>query len=185
MIQVIDILDFLVARSCAPSTMGAQLERIQYGISLTPDPFRQRDDVEDHLLHQAVLIRCIDEFSRRETFSVTTRQRKAADAGYKALTKIHESATDYPQGSLAIGILRAYHERSTQSQERGLVAVYQYLSSIAPEVIPAPTKNDLLESFRTGTAKRARNFACEAYADSLLALQNHVRVFNRKEKAKE
>ncbi len=189
MIQVADVLDFLVSsRSHAPSTMGAQLDRLRFGIQITPDPFRARSEVEDHLLQQAVLLRCIDEFSKREEFSITTRQRKAADAGYKALIKIQALATVLrSQGSIAIGILRAYQERAKGSQECGLVSVYGFIHDIAPKSIPIPPKGDedLLQAFRSGAAKRARNMACEAYADSLLALQNHVRVFNKKEKNKE
>jgi len=187
MVHVSDILDSLVARSSAPSTMGAQLDRVMFGIQLTPDPFRQKADAEDQMLQEAVVIRCIDTFSVREEFSVTTRQRKAADAGFKVLTKLHDRSGK-PQGSIAIGILRAYHERCTcskgQSEERGLVSVYQYLTSIAPDSVPPPPKNepDLVMAFRTGVAKRARAMACEAYADALLALSGHVRAFNKKEK---
>lgn len=182
-IQVSDVLDFLVARSMAPSTMGAQLDRMRDGIQSAPDPFRARDDVENHMLQQAELIRCIDDFTSRQEFSVTTRQRAAA-AGYKVLEKFQKS-TGRRQGEIGIGILRAYHEWSTQSTERGLLSVYQYLAIIAPSLVPPPPKNldtNLLQAFRIGTAKRARNVACEAYADSLLALQNHVRVFNKKGK---
>ena len=39
---------------------------------------------------------------------------------------------------------------------------------------------DLLQAFRSESAKRARAVACEAYADALLALQNHVRIWNRR-----
>jgi len=168
--------------------MGAQLDRLRFGIHLSPDPYRQRSEVEDQLLQQAVLIRCIDEFTRREEFSVTTRQRSAAEGGYRALTRIQDKATIHrPQGSIAVGILRAFQERSRGSQECGLVAVYNYVQSIAPSVVPPPPKGDedLLQAFRTGHAARARKFVCEAHADSLLALQDHVRVFNKRERKKD
>lgn len=186
MIKVPEVLDFLVAKSCAPSTMGAQLDRLRTGVHLTPDAFRQKSDVEDHLLAQAVLIRCIDQFSKRESFSTSTRQRKAADAGFKVLTQISESAKSRSQGSIAVGILRAYQERSTASPARGLVAVYEFISSITPSLVPPLPKDikDVVVAFDKGTAKRARSFACEAYADALLALEGHVRVFNKKEKSK-
>lgn len=160
--------------------MGAQLDRLRYGVHTAPDPFRARDDVEAHLLHQAVLIRCVDDFARRDEFASPARR---AGGGYKILEKI-QKACRKGQGEIALSILRAYHERSTQSQERGLLEIYNYLTSIAPSAIPTPPKNepDLLQAFRTNAAKRARATACEAYADSLLALQNHVRVFNKKER---
>lgn len=186
-VQVADVLDHLVARSAAPSNLGAQLDRMRFGIQTTPDPFRARDEVENNLLQQAQLLRCIDEFSARHEFSMTTRQRATSAAGYKVLDRL-QKATKRGQGEIALNILRAYHERVTcsigQSQERGLLEVYNYISSIAPEAVPAPPKDteDLLMAFRTGGAKRARNMACEAYADALLALQNHCRVFNKKER---
>lgn len=181
-IQVSDILDHLVTRyASAPSTMGVQLDRMRYGVHSTPDPHKARAEVEDHMLRQANLLRCIDEFAARHEFSVPARGPAAAGGGYKILEKI-QKATKKGQGAIAIAILRAYQERSTQSQERGLVEVYNYLASIAPSVVPKPPKgdHDLLQAFRAETAKRARAMAAEAVADALLALQNHVRIWNRK-----
>lgn len=182
MVQVADVLDFLVAKSQAPSTMGAQLERLKYGIQIAPDPFRQREDVESHLLKQAGLIRCVDDFADRQEFNPP---RKVDSAGYKIILKIQkETRPQRAQGAIALGILRAYHERCTgvNNQERGLLEVYNFILSIAPRVVPSPPKNtdDLLMAFRTGTAKRARATAAEGYADALLALQNHCRVWNKK-----
>jgi hypothetical protein len=181
-VQVADVLDHLVARSASPSSFGAQLDRLKYGLQPTPDPFRARDEAENHLLEQATLLRCVSDFSSKEEFVVLPRQRKAAAAGYKLLERIH-IASKYPQGGIALGILRAYHERSTQSQERGLVEVYNFLFAIAPTVCPPLPKQetDLLQAFRSGNAKRARTLACEAYADALLALQQFVRVWNARQ----
>lgn len=184
-VQVADVLDHLVARAGAPSTMGAQLDRMRFGIQTAPDPFRARDDAENNLLRQAGLLRCVDDFAARHEFSVSTRQRVASAAGYKVLDRL-QKATKRGQGEIALGVLRAYHERVTcsigQSQERGLLEVYRYIASLAPDDVPAPPKDteDLLMAFRTGKAKRARNMACEAYADALLALQNHCRVWNKR-----
>ena len=184
-VSVNDILDFLVAKSAAPSTMGAQLERLKYGVQLAPDPFRARNEVEDNLLAQAAIIRCVDEFAAREELDIHARPRAPSVVGYKALTKIQEHANPWrSKGKIALDVLRAYQERNKGSQECGLVAVYNYLEQVAPSALPPPPKNDadLLQHFRTGTAKRARNLACEVYADSLLALQYHVRVWNKKRK---
>lgn len=182
-IQVSEILDFLVGRSAAPSTMGAQLDRLKYGLHSSPDPFRARDEVESNLLHQAVLIRCIDDFAGRHEFAVPARGSQATSSGYKILERI-QKACKKGQGDIALHILRAYHERCTQSQERGLLEIYTYLSQIAPMSVPTPPKDtiDLLQAFRSNEAKRARAIACEAYADALLALNNHVRIFNKLER---
>lgn len=189
MIHVQDILDHLVTRyASAPSTMGAQLERMRYGVHSTPDPHRARAEAEDHMLKQANLLRCIEAFETRQEFfsGVSVRGRGASSAGgYKILEKI-QKATKKGQGAIAMGILRAYHERVTctrgQSQERGLVEVYNFLASIAPDAVPKPTKSaeaDLLQAFRSGTLKRAHELACEGYADALLALRQHVEIWNR------
>lgn len=187
MIHVQDILDHLVTRyASAPSTMGAQLERMRYGVHSTPDPHRARAEAEDHMLKQANLLRCIEAFETRQEFYVPVRGRGASSScGYKVLEKIQKS-TKKGQGAIAMGILRAYHERVTcvrgQSGERGLVEVYNFLASIAPDAVPKPPKSaegDLLQAFRTDAAKRAREVACEGYADALLALRQHVEIWNK------
>lgn len=181
-VQVNDILHFLVGRSASPSTMGAQLDRLRFGIHTTPDPFRAREEVESHLLQQAQLIRCIDSFAERDEFRINSPSTPGGQT-YKLLEKLQKAAKR-GQGEIALGTLRAYHERCTSigmSQERGLLEVYNYLASIASSIVPAMPKGttDPLQAFRVGEAKRARNMAAEAYADSLLALQNHVRIFNK------
>lgn len=175
-VQVADVLAFLVGRSAAPSSFGAQLSRLRDGLTQTPDPFRARDDIENQLLTTAVVLRCMDDFYAKREFP----------GPYKILTKLQDNGnSDRPQGAIALGILRAFQERSKGSEETGLVAVYNYLSVIAPEAVPpAPKNTELLQAFREGTAKRARHFAAEAYADSLLALGQHVKVFNRREARK-
>lgn len=172
MIKVDDILHFLVSRSNAPSTMGAQLERLRFGLSSTPDPFRAREDIENHLLEQATIIRCHDQFAQRPEFG----------EDYKALTRIQKATSPrLDQGYIAIGTLRAYHEWSSQSPERGLVEVYGFLQRIAHRIVPKLPQDapSALQSFRENKAKRAKSLASEAYADSLLALQYHLRVYNK------
>jgi hypothetical protein len=172
-VSVNDILDHLVARSAAPSTFGAQLDRLRFGTHSAPDPFRARDDAENHMLEQASLLRCIADFEQRQEFG----------SRYGTLERIQRGAR-LPQGYIAIGILRAYHEWSSQSEERGLVEVYRYIATHASAIAPGVPKGetDLHQAFRTGKAKRARNLAAEAYADALLALQAHVSAANRKRK---
>lgn len=173
-VAVNDILDHLVARSAAPSTLGAQLDRLRYGTHSAPDPFRARDDAENHMIQQAGLLRCISEFTSRQEFGTK----------YGTIEKL-QKGSGLPQGYLAIGVLRAYHEWCTcqqSSQERGLIAVYQYIHGVARNAVPEPPASelDLLQAFRTGKAKRARGMSAEAYADALLALQAHVQVWNRR-----
>lgn len=173
-VVVADVLDHLVARSAAPSTLGAQLDRLKYGTHSAPDPFRARDDAENHMIQQAGLLRCIAEFTARAEFS----------AKYATIEKLAKAAA-LPQGYVAINVLRSYHEWCTcqqSSQERGLVAVYHYIHSIAGTIVPEPPAldTDLLQAFRTGKAKRARSIAAESYADGLIALSAHILVYNRK-----
>ncbi len=180
-VTVDDVLHNLVARGGTPSNMGAQLARMRDGITAEPDPFRARDDAESGLIQAATLLRCISEFGNREEFSVATRQRVATAAGYKVLEKFRH-VSKRGQGEIALGILRSYMEWSTKSQERGLYAVYGYLAGIAPSITPPPPKDctDVLHAFRTGEAKKARNLAAEAVGDSMLALQTHVRLWNKR-----
>lgn len=174
-VKIDDILHMLVSRSAAPSTFGAQLDRLRFGLQATPDPFRAREEVENAMLDQAVILRCMDDFVTRQEFrgNVVT-----------ALDKVQKlTRPKLSQGYIALSTLRAYQEWSTQSQERALVAVYHYLASIAPAFVPPPPKNepDLLLAFRTNKAKRARSKAADVYADSLLALGNHVTSWNKRE----
>lgn len=169
--RIADILDFLVAKSAAPSTMGAQLDRLRNGVSVPPDPFRAREDTENALLRTASILRCLDSFASRDVF-----------VNHRALEKIQKNCK-LSQGYIALSILRAYQEWSSQSQERGLVEVYRVIVRLAPKSVAAPPKDtdeDLLQMFRTNKAKRARSFAAEAYADSLLAMQDFVRTWNKK-----
>ncbi len=183
-VTVNDILHFLVARTGAQSSMGAQLERLKYGLQNEPDPFRSKNDAEEQMLNQACLLRCVSDFERRSEFGVPPKTPQAASAGFKMLKKFQDATLPTRnQGQIALGILRAFQERSHGSDECGLVAVYKYLAVIAPKAVPSiPQGNeDLLQHFRQGTAKRARAVACEAYADSLLSLSYHVRIWNKKQ----
>ncbi len=170
-ISVHDILDFLVSRGGTPSNLGAQLERLRDGTTGCQDPFRSRDEVETNMLRMATIIRCIDEFEVRQELSP-----KGQD-----IEKLNRYA-QLPEGRIAIGILRAFHERPS-SPERGLVEIYRFIAKIAPRGVPSIPKDctDLLQAFRDGEAKRCRFIACSVYADALLALQHHVRVFDKQQ----
>ncbi len=174
MISVADILDHLVSNSAVPSNFGAQLTRLRDGISGSQDPFRARDEVENNLMQQATLIRCLDQFAARPVLPIPR----------PAIIEKIQRETHKNQGHIAVAILRSYHERATKSQERGLVEVYRTLFSMAPDVVPAPPEcsdiADFVQMFREGKARRCRSFAAEAYADALLGLQQHCRIHNRK-----
>ncbi len=182
-IKVADVLACFVGRGCVPSTMQAQLDRLQFGFDPNQDPHRARREVEDHMLQQAVLYRCIDDFARRTALGVQSRQRKSA-SGYRALEALQDNSSPYhSQGAIATGILRAFQERAKGSQEQGLVAVYHYIQSIAPKAVPLPPKGDgdILQLFRLHPRAPAREFTCDAHADALFALEDHLREFNKRE----
>ncbi len=170
-IGVADRLDFLVGRGGVPSNLGAQLERLRDGTTGTNDPYRARDEVENNMLRMAVILRCIDEFSERQELSPRGQQ----------IEKLNRFA-QLPEGAIALGVLRAYHERPS-SPERGLVEIYRFLAKIAPRNVPPIPKDcdDLLQAFRDGAAKRCRFLAAETYGDALLGLQYHVRLFAARE----
>ena len=169
-INLNDILDFLVSRSAVGSNLGAQLEKMRDGTSSQSDPFRSRDEVEANMIRLAGIIRCVDAFAAKQ--EITPKGQ--------AIEKINRTP-QFAEGSIALGILRAYHERSS-SPERGLVEVYRFLAKISPRAVPSIPQDcdDLLQAFRDGNAKRCRFIAAEAYADALLGLQNFVRIYNKK-----
>ncbi len=134
------------------------------------------------MIWQATILRCLGAFTERPEFSNTIRRRITKEPGYSALEKL-QKASGHNQGYIATGILRAYHARSTVSQERGLVEVYAFITKIAP-ALASPLPDDVVMSFRTGTAKKARSLAADAYGDSLLALQSFTRNWNRIESRK-
>ena len=176
-IRLDDILHHFVARTGAPSTFGAQLDAMRVGTASTPDPFRSRSQAEDRLLETAGILRCVAEFTGRQEF------RSNGRTSFKALQKVQKAATHVmlDQGVIAHHVLRAYQEWSTSSQERALAAVYQYLGRIAPSVIPPlpSSEADLADAFKAGKSKRARDFAAEIYADSLLALSAFLTQYNK------
>jgi hypothetical protein len=177
-IRTDDVLHFLVSRSGAPSTFGAQLDRMRFGLQATPDPFRARDDAEAAMLETAHLLRCIDEFTQKAEF-----RQAGVPSAYKKLEKM-QKASNLGQGFIAISVLRSYQEWATTSQERALVEVYRYLAKVAPDAVPNPpmTEPDLTQAFRLGKARRCRDLAAEVYADSLLALGAFLNSFNRRKK---
>lgn len=166
-----DVLDMLVGRTVTPSSLGPQLERLRDGVSVEPDPYRAREIQHWKLLHDAELYRCLDRLCDQErcTFSkLTPTIEKLA----KRLRR--------PAGAIAVGIMRAYQERATSSQERGLVEVYNYLRRLDPTHFPPllHDEHDAVQAFRVGKAKAARRRALELQADAYLILQKWVDVWN-------
>lgn len=169
MIRIDDILGFLVADTLTPSTMGAQLERLKFGLISTPDPFQAREDAEARILENAELLRAVDEFRAvPEFYPTSSRSTK-----YKTLEKIQKGTTPRrTQGEIALNVLRSYQKWGTKSPEQALVTVYSYVRSIAPRVVPTLDTDTVkaTQMFREGKARRSRDLAISAYADSLLAL---------------
>lgn len=175
-VRIDDVLHHLVARSAAPSSMGSQLDRLRTGTFGRPDPFRSRDEAENQIMEQAQLLRCMSDFADRLEF-------RTATSTFRALEKIQKRTNPkLNQGYIALAVLRAYQEWGTQSEARALVAVYAYIRSIAPDSVAPPPKNetDIIQAFRTGKAKRAREFSAEVYADALLALGTFLQTWNKR-----
>jgi len=176
-VSVADVLDNLISVSAAPSTLGAQLDRLRLGTHSAPDPFRARDDVENHLIQQAALIRCIDQFTARQVLPIPR----------PAIIEKIQKETHTDQGRIAVSVLRAYHERSTRSQERGMVEVYRLLARMAPETTPpSPTEDsadlakqlvDLLEDPQRRSSLRAAAAAAVRRYDWSVVAGEIVRVY--------
>lgn len=179
-VQSENILHFLVADSCSPSTLGAQLERLRFQMApSTPDPFRARDDAESRILEQAELIRFLDTFRGVHEFRPTT----VKGDGYRTLVKIQRGDPSHRnQGEIALEVLKAFQRWGIRSQERGLLAVYVSIRTIAPKICPdVPLDvDDALQMFRGGKAPRARTLAASAVADALLALNAQVQSWNKR-----
>lgn len=166
-IHMDEVMAHLVADTIVPSTFGAQLDRLKYGIHGHADPVKARKDAEDHILEQAELIGVIDRFAKIDQFR----------PAYKLLEKIQRHARR-PQGQIALGVMGAYQKWVTNAgNERGFLAVYAYLAKIAPSISPpvAPEFDKALQSFRDGSARQARDYAAGAYADSILALSAYLK----------
>ena len=174
-----DILAFLVSDGLIPSSFGSQLERLRDGVSNTADPIRAREEAERQMLENAEILRTVREFSEVFEFSKPTPRSQ----GLKSLEKIQKGTIPRKrQGEIALNSLRVFQAWGPRSQERGFVAVYGYLRSIAPTKTP-PLDLDLhgaVQAFRDGTAKRARDIAASTYADSLIALSRFLDVRNKR-----
>lgn len=172
-VHIDDVLNHLVADTIVPSNFGAQLDRLRYGLTGAPDPVKARRDAEDRLLEQAGILRVVDGFAKVEQFRASSPMGES----YKALEKIQRHARR-PQGQIATGVISAYQKWVTNAgHERGFLAVYAYLAKVAPAITP-PVELEFdkaLQSFRDGTARKAREFATSAYADSILALAAYLK----------
>lgn len=181
-VTIEEILHFLVADTVTPSTMGAQLERLRFGLTTTPDPFRSREDAEAHILEQAEILRTVDAFKAVQEFKPSTPKA----AGYRTLDKIQRGTLPrLCQGTIALNALKVYQQWSPtpQNEARALVAVYGYVRSIAPRLTPPLSDHNVelaTQAFREGKAKRAKALAADTLADSLLALGSFLQKRNKK-----
>lgn len=169
MISSEDILSFLVSEGLTPSSFGAQLDRMKFGLSSSPDPFRARDEAEARIMEQAELLRTIEDFKAVPEFRPTTSR----GSGYASLEKVQRAVPGRPcQGSIALAVIKAYQTWGVRSPERALVAVYALIRQVAPRLAPPldGDVDDMVQSFREGKAGRARTLAVNVYADAILAL---------------
>lgn len=170
-----EILHFLVADTMAPSSFGAQLDRMKFGLSPNINPFQARDDTESSIMRNAEILRVLREFSEVQEF----RPASSRTVGFRALSKIQRGASGpIRQGQIALGILRS---NQPWSGDRGLVEVFWFLRKIAPKACPTLdlTTLDAVQAFREGSAKRSKALASEALADAILALGSFLRSRKR------
>lgn len=179
-----DALGLLSTRTMSPSTLGAQIERMQERAELgpmppdyngikpkpsTPDAVKAQADAENRMLRDAGVIRCLDAFACVERFK-----------GAENLKRV-QRAVKAPQGAIATQCLRVYEPWRLLSQERALAAVYAWASVLLPDMFPPVKHDDLAQGFREGKSTKARTKAADLYADCYLALAEHVVLWNRKQ----
>jgi hypothetical protein len=171
-VDLYEVLEHLSSETMVSSAFGAQLDKAREGRSGT-DYVRARDGAEMRMLAKAAVIRCVDQLGAcpnlfRMGEGLTAIRRFAVHA------KLVE-------GAAVVGVMRAYQPWATQRSESGLVAVYRYAAAHggAPAVDNAG-EDSMVNAFRTGKAKRARNVAALLLADAEIALAGWVESWNRK-----
>lgn len=190
-VKLDEVLCFLMARTHAASTMGAQLDQARAIYHGGPnhsafgtagemhvkaplhDVFKAQERAEASMLDGISVARCVDGLGQvREARILKDRP---------AMARLQKACPERGQGELVIGCLRAYEEWRLKSPERGLAAVYTWAGTLAPLAYPValPEEHDTLaQAFREGAAKKARSRASELYGDSYLCLAEWVVHWN-------
>ena len=187
-----DALGLLSARTCSPSTMGAQLEALAARAALEPaavdvgdapvyvkppkqDALQAQANAENRMLREIATIRCLD--------ALSTYQHAHVLKDRPALAKLHKRVPTRTQGELVLLCLRAYEEWRLTSKERALAAVHAWAQVLAPDAFRVPDhgEDDLAQAFRVGKAARSRQRAAELYADCYLVLAEWIASWNRRQ----
>src|SRR6185436_4518463 len=189
------------------SNTGAQLERVQVGARATSDAGDDEDDGEPVVDAKGVVIDWIDrtiavkkrqakdpwramedaERGMSKELGVTLCLGDLAAVRYArqirwpaGILQLHRQAPHRTQGELVVLVLRAFHERASESHERGLAEVYATMQRVAGR--PVPDASELAQDFREGTKPRAkamRTRASSLYTDALLILYEWCRKWRR------
>ena len=162
---------YLTSRSQVPSPMGSQLEMMRTGVlasrsssaakSITLEAADRR---ESEMLRLAEIGRCVQALADVQTVA------------FVDVPAVHRLArrSGRAEGAIIVGVLRAYQEWSTRSEERGLSAVHLWLRGQDGADI-----DDVVQAFRENKGSRARRTALCLVSDGLVALERWVRIWNR------
>ncbi len=192
-VNINDVLQHLVSKTAAPSSIGSQLDRLadnaadkerdaivtarprgqQYG-----NPYLARDRQERAIADLAPIARCLADLAR------VNRCEYLEDKA--ELRRLRRALPHRGDGELVILVLTAYQEWASTSDKRALAALYSWMHTVAPAMYPAPKmKQETLEwAFRGAEAKKAFQRASEAYADAKLVLDAWVTWWNRKQRGR-
>jgi hypothetical protein len=174
-----DILYFLMAKTTVSSGFGAALERARVGLSGRPKKgsgqascvaASESASQETLLLKAASISRCVTVLAGVEKVD------------FEPCPDLRRFATQAKmnEGEVAIGVLRAYQERCTQSEERALAEACIWLIKHVPGFeITLKSEDDLAQDFRQGRQKRARGKSLCVLADARLVLAKWVVLWNR------
>lgn len=167
-----DVLEALTSITAAPSSMGNALDRARDGVSGgTADPVRMQGQIEESMLRRAAVFRCVD------GLAVYNGIRFAACVDVQAFAK----RIRVNDGAVAVAVMRAYQPWVTQSAERALVAVYEWMRSQCPTMpeLHADGESSPAQAFRVGKMKMARGVAIRMAADAQVVVATWVEQWNR------
>lgn len=167
-----DLIGLFSSTTIVPSNLGMQLARLREGRTNSYPNYQARaEQAEKEILDKASVIRCQDELCsvKKVNFSYVHSVSRVA--------KLSGSN----EGSVIVGILRAFYHWHTISEERALAEVYTRASSFLGRA-PYDDIYELVGSFRENKAKRARKFASSLRDESSMALVRWIDLWNDKER---
>jgi hypothetical protein len=130
---------------------------------------------EFKLLAKAHILDCVDKLRSKKKIDFETVEDLSTFA-----KKIKMG-----EGPIALAVTGVYHVWATRSQQRGLVEVYRFMQKM-DSTLPEPNHMDeemLVNAFRTGKEKKARDKSARLLADSELAIYTWIQLYNKKNKS--